>query len=323
MEDLFYMYMDSINSDNNFYALSSFGNVLICSDSISNPKTVTFPNGYNLDTNLAFKVVFVNGHNCVDDSTPMTLNGVPVVVNKFGTLIPLPIHEMDESGTTVYKSVMPNCVLEMYYTSNYDGNNNPAFVVIGNPVVLSSADYTIYADGKIGDEIIGTIKPYFSSSKPYGWLICDGGDGSGTSTGTETFDTTKYAELYAFLGTDKVPDLRECNLVGIGTNGSFTIGNHDTYTVGEFKDDQMQNINGSVKGVGRHYSVSITASGAFKLNDSTSKFYTGSGDSYNNAGFDFSSYRVARTGYDSDGTLVGSDVTHGKNMGVNYLIKAI
>ena len=147
MEDLFYMYMDSINSDNNFYALSSFGNVLICSDSISNPKTVTFPNGYNLDTNLAFKVVFVNGHNCVDDSTPMTLNGVPVVVNKFGTLIPLPIHEMDESGTTVYKSVMPNCVLEMYYTSNYDGNNNPAFVVIGNPVVLSSADYTIYADG--------------------------------------------------------------------------------------------------------------------------------------------------------------------------------
>lgn len=150
------MYMDSINSDNNFYALSSFGNVLICSDSISNPKTVTFPNGYNLDTNLAFKVVFVNGHNCVDDSTPMTLNGVPVVVNKFGTLIPLPIHEMDESGTTVYKSVMPNCVLEMYYTSNYDGNNNPAFVVIGNPIVLSSADYTIYADGKIvqSDEVM-------------------------------------------------------------------------------------------------------------------------------------------------------------------------
>ena len=158
MEDLFYMYMDSINSDNNFYALSSFGNVLICSDSISNPKTVTFPNGYNLDTNLAFKVVFVNGHNCVDDSTPMTLNGIPVVVNKFGTLIPLPIHEMDESGTTVYKSVMPNCVLEMYYTSNYDGNNNTAFVVIGNPVVLSSADYTIYADGYIDNHVVDVIE---------------------------------------------------------------------------------------------------------------------------------------------------------------------
>ena len=125
------------------------------------------------------------------------------------------------------------------------------------------------------------------------------------------------------MGTDKVPDLRECNLVGIGRNNSFTIGTHDEYTVGQFKDDQMQNINGSVNGVGRHYSVSMTANGAFTLSTSTSKFFNGSGDSYNNAGFNFNSYGVARTGYDSNGTLVGSDVTHGKNMGVNYLIKAI
>jgi hypothetical protein len=146
--------MDSIHSINGFYALSSFGNVFICDDALTDPKTVTFPNGYNLDSNLSFKVVFVNGHNCSNASTPMELNEIPVVVNKFGTLTPLPIHTITEGGITYYKSVMPNCVIEMYYTSDYDGNNHPAFVVVGNPVVLSSTDYTIYADGKNNEEYI-------------------------------------------------------------------------------------------------------------------------------------------------------------------------
>ncbi len=150
------MFIDSINSQNNDCSLSAFGNVLICSNGISETKTVNFPNGYELDTNLSFKVLFVNGHNCADSSTHMTLtpnledvSAIPIVVNKNGTLIPLPIHQMTEGGTTVYKSLQPNIVLEMYYNSNYDGEGNGAFIVIGNPIVLSSDDYTIYADGYI------------------------------------------------------------------------------------------------------------------------------------------------------------------------------
>ena len=149
------MYIDSINKNNAYNTLSAFGNIIICSDAISDDKTITFPVGYeySTDTNLSFKVLFKYGHNCVDDSTHMTLSPdggvteIPVVVNKYGVLIPLPIHTMDESGTTVYKSLQANTILEMYYTSDYDGNDNPAFVVIGNPIVLSSDDYKIYADG--------------------------------------------------------------------------------------------------------------------------------------------------------------------------------
>ena len=311
------MYMDSINSDNNFYALSSFGNVLICSDSISNPKTVTFPNGYNLDTNLAFKVVFVNGHNCVDDSTPMTLNGVPVVVNKFGTLIPLPIHEMDESGTTVYKSVMPNCVLEMYYTSNYDGNNNPAFVVIGNPVVLSSADYTIYADGKIGNDEVGTVKAWSLAKVPYGWHDCDHSEVSRT-TYSELFDSfrTQLSETGVTLletygigdgdTTFNLPDYRECALVGIGSNGTFITDNtnqaHEVHTLGEFKDDQFQGHS--------HYS-------GFKDR--------GTGGSYNylkwDGIYDNPTKNIISDG--TNGTPRYGTTTHGKQMGVIYLIKVL
>ena len=144
-------YIDSINKQlSRNIALCGFGNTFICTNAIDEAKTITFPVGYENEDNLSFKVVFVNGHNCTSDNsvvTPMTLNNLAVVVNQYGTLIPLPYYEMTENNTTVYKSIQPNTCLELYRTSNYDGNNTPAYVVIGNPIVLSSSDYTIYADG--------------------------------------------------------------------------------------------------------------------------------------------------------------------------------
>ncbi|MBQ3835549.1 MAG: hypothetical protein II814_00285 [Treponema sp.] len=133
---------------------SAFGNVFISADSISAAKTVTFPDGYlngaTPEPNLAFKVVFANGHNAANASSYLSLNGVVVVSNQNGTLAPLPIHEMTEGGSTVYKVLQANTVLELYYTADYDGDSHPAFVVVGNPLVLSSSAYSIYADGQIG-----------------------------------------------------------------------------------------------------------------------------------------------------------------------------
>ena len=130
---------------------SAFGNVFISADSISAAKTVTFPDGYlngaTPEPNLAFKVVFANGHNAANASSYLSLNGVVVVSNQNGTLAPLPIHEMTEGGSTVYKVLDANTALELYYTEDYDGNGTPAFVVVGNPLVLSSSTYSIYANG--------------------------------------------------------------------------------------------------------------------------------------------------------------------------------
>lgn len=132
---------------------SAFGNVFISADSISAAKTVTFPDGYlngaTPEPNLAFKVVFANGHNAANASSYLSLNGVVVVSNQNGTLAPLPIHEMTEGGSTVYKVLDANTALELYYTEDYDGNSHPAFVVVGNPLVLSSSTYSIYANGYI------------------------------------------------------------------------------------------------------------------------------------------------------------------------------
>ena len=153
-------YIDSINNNSIDYAINSFANLLTASGSASGAKTVTFPNGYDVTdgSTMTFRVLFPNGHT---GQSNMTLNGKVVVVNKYGTLIPLPYHNI----SSTYTSLQPNTVLEMYYTSNYDGNNTPAFVIVGNPIVLSSNNYIIYADGKNMTDTIYPVGSLYWSSK--------------------------------------------------------------------------------------------------------------------------------------------------------------
>ena len=153
-------YLDNINTNSTDYAINSFANLLLASGGVTDAKTVTFPNGYDVTdgSNMTFRVLFPYGHN---GQANMTLNGVDVVVNKYGTLIPLPYHNI----SSTYKSLQANTVLEMYYTSNYDGNNTPAFVIVGNPIVLSSDNYIIYADGKNVTDTIYPIGSLYWSSK--------------------------------------------------------------------------------------------------------------------------------------------------------------
>lgn len=193
-------------------------------------KTLTLPSNCPFD-GQTIKICFANGHEAGNSTDYMTLNvnstgPVPIVSNQNGTLANLPIHELT-AGT--YSVLMANVTLEMYYTSN-GFNSNPAWVVIGNPVVLSSTNYTIYANGQIGNEPIGTIIAQYKKSNPLGYLYLDG----------STFDTTKYANLYAYLGTDTLPDYREFALVGAEQNSHDTIYSHDVYTQGQSKDDQYQ-----------------------------------------------------------------------------------
>ena len=122
-------------------------NLYINTAAVYTPKTIP---SYYEEEGASLKVIFKNGHNVVSTSDHMTINGKLVVSNQNGSLLPIPIHEIKEDGSTVYKAVGANIAIELYYTSNYDGANTPAFVVIGNPIILSSTDYTIYADGQMG-----------------------------------------------------------------------------------------------------------------------------------------------------------------------------
>ena len=143
---------------------------------------------------------------------------------------------------------------------------------------------------------VGTILQGLYATAPTGFLLCNG----------QEVAIASFPELYAVIGTlegcqsenegmFKLPDMRECVPVGIGTRNSG-VSTHDTYTLGQFKDDQMQDhthaltLRAGFQVVGSGYAVSSAGT------------VWGSCDSGNATG---------RTG----------TTTHGKQIGVNYIIK--
>ena len=83
---------------------------------------------------------------------------------------------------------------------------------------------------------VGTLISQYKKVPMSGYLYCDG----------STFDQNTYPALYMYLGTNVLPDYRECVMVGAEQNTTDTIATHDVYGEGEFKDDQLQNHNHSV-----------------------------------------------------------------------------
>lgn len=77
---------------------------------------------------------------------------------------------------------------------------------------------------------VGTLISQYKKKPMSGYLYCDG----------SAFDQNAYPALYMYLGTNVLPDYRECVMVGAEQNTTDTIETHDVYGEGEFKDDQIQ-----------------------------------------------------------------------------------
>lgn len=186
------------------------------------------------------------------------------------------------------------------------------------------------------NESAGDVKGNATDAKPFGTLLCDGSVLTGT-------DETSYPRLWKALtvnngqggttgkynlSTDpstvrRLPDLRECVLVGAGQSsrpGNELVA-HDVYAVGQFKDDQFKSHNHDAKIIdgGGHYHwigvktgalLNIAGDGYWPVNqDDPGKnrdFYT-SDDGTHSHGIEI---------YNRGGTT-----THGKQVGVNLVIK--
>lgn len=59
--------------------------------------------------------------------------------------------------------------------------------------------------------IVGSIIPYWGNTIPAGYLECDG----------SSYNTSTYSALYSVLGTNVLPDFRECEMIGSSTPGVF------------------------------------------------------------------------------------------------------
>ena len=141
---------------------------------------------------------------------------------------------------------------------------------------------------------IGTLIQQYKKKPMSGYLYCDG----------STFDQNAYPALYMYLGTNVLPDYRECVMVGAEQNTTDTIATHDVYGEGEFKDDQLQDHNHDVSGVG--YGESSGKNWVYTTRPPEANSYASDGT------VNTSAPTGARTG----------ETTHGKQKAVYVYIKA-
>ena len=210
------------------------------------------------------------------------VNGDIYEIQDAGRGHPLGVATLDENGQVPLGQLPENIDVTDAVT---DGDMHP---------VTSNAVYDALKNKE--DVPLGSIMPYYGTSDPTDgkWFICDGRDTTGTAIELETH----YPSLYIFLGgTNVLPDLREVALVGVGQNTTDSIANHDIYTLGQFKDDQIQ----------EH-------THGYRLPDATPG---GTGQSNTRAWYGNTGQTEATGTTGRYGTT-----THGKQKGVNYIIKA-
>ena len=180
-------------------------------------------------------------------------------------------------------------------------------------------------------EPIGSVIMFAGVNVPNGWMFCNG----------QSLNKNNYPELYAAIGTAwggngnpnfNIPDMREAAPVGIGQRTDNIT--HDTYTLGQFKDDQFQTHTHSNDIT---YTSSLTKSGSISAQlFSYSGF--GSGDALSANSFsddaswgssyikisDTTSYTLKLTksgSVNSPNSGRYNDVTRGKRLGINFIIK--
>lgn len=139
---------------------------------------------------------------------------------------------------------------------------------------------------------VGTLITQYKKVPMSGYLYCDG----------STFDENDYPALYMYLGTNVLPDYRECVMVGAEQNTTDTIATHDVYGEGEFKDDQLKSHIHNITTTGGKTNKGSNAIGS----DMTSLAF-GNGSLY---------------AYISLENNDGGETTHGKQKAVYVYIKA-
>lgn len=126
------------------------------------------------------------------------------------------------------------CKIRVVQTLPASASDNEVILVIGNGFYQyrNGSFVEILTPGSgTSDGIIGEVRMNVDANfDDDNWLYCDG----------STYDTSEYPSLYAFLGTNVLPDFREAHLVGVGENDTDNIATHDVFTLGQVKDRQIQ-----------------------------------------------------------------------------------
>lgn len=264
------------------------------------------------------KILFTSAIAGTDDTTGLSLtynsDAIVVKVGKDGSLVDFTAVEIS-AGT--YRYLQAYTTLELVYDSI-----NDYFIIQGNPVVISGVNLKIHANGNVAGGNIGDIITSSLASPSYGWLEANGQAISRTKYAalfnfysTQTYDSDPTHTLLSKYGTGdgsttfNLPDYRESVLVGVGQNGTDSITDHDTYTLGQYKDDQVQiHRHKALIGGQSNLELNVYSYGASTKNLVVQQ--TNGIAAYELVIKDFKEGRVGTT-------------THGKQKGVNYFVKVL
>lgn len=160
-------YLNSVTKGSTDYAFNGGSQFIVCSGGGSNGSQYTFtnPTGFavtdsDFNKSITYRFLFQNCWFSTTSTTTVTLGGKkimsvqPDLTNSSidpasnGLIQPLPRHQMTINASNRYYAITANTVLEMYYDSSLDSNNG-AWVIVGNPIVMSASNYTVYANGLI------------------------------------------------------------------------------------------------------------------------------------------------------------------------------
>ena len=201
--------------------------------------------------------------------------------------------ESIESGATASKEysvgdfLVKNGVL--YKVTKAIAKNDA--LTVGTNIVITTVGGEL--SEKSNSAVVGSMTIFAGSVVPNGYLLCDG----------QAVSRSEYSKLFEVIGTTwgagdgsttfNVPDMREVAPVGVGES-TRTEEAHDTYTLGQFKDDQLQN---------HIHSIAYWAtSGGANINGTVGSGLSSKRNTGNNNGR-------------------GVTVTRSKRIGVNYIIK--
>lgn len=201
------------------------------------PTSTIVINNIPIANNSAIKVMFtsdISDTNTPGGVTPLeiTYNGdsIPVKANKNGTLVDVLAKEVQ---TNIWKYLQAYTTLELIYQSDYDGLGNPAFIISGNPILLSSSDYTIYADGykghKTSPDYENTISVSYQdviggySAPNDGWISLYAKADNGSTLGIVKVNDTEIAKFNTEYGSSSVT-AGKC-FIPINKDDVFTVTN--------------------------------------------------------------------------------------------------
>ena len=144
-------YINTINNDNTNYLIAGVSNIIVCSTSASTvAKTATAMDGFSLDSNLSFKIIFTNGNTASSPTLNLNSTGAKSLTTTTSnyTLVKNMLYDCYYNGTSY--------VLDNTVTVHTANTSNPHSVTKAQ-VGLGNCDNTADADKAVKSATIATI----------------------------------------------------------------------------------------------------------------------------------------------------------------------